>query len=40
MAMALVQTPGLLYFVRFLIGAFEAGFLPGVVLYFALYLAY
>jgi hypothetical protein len=25
MAMALVQTPGLLYFVRFLIGAFEAG---------------
>jgi sugar phosphate permease len=34
-AMALVRTPGMLFFIRFLIGAFEAGFLPGVVLYLA-----
>ncbi|WP_144140855.1 MFS transporter [Paraburkholderia sp. BCC1884] len=33
MAMAMVRTPGMLYFLRFLLGMFEAGFFPGVVLY-------
>lgn len=33
-ALMFVQTPTQLYVVRFLIGAMEAGFLPGVVLYF------
>ncbi|VWC32198.1 MFS transporter [Burkholderia lata] len=32
-AMAFVQTPAHFYVVRFLLGAFEAGFFPGVVLY-------
>lgn len=33
MAMALVQTPAQFYVLRFLLGAAEAGFFPGVVLY-------
>lgn len=33
MATALVQTPTQLYFARFLLGAAEAGFVPGVILY-------
>jgi len=33
MLMALVQTPGQLYLVRFFLGAAEAGFFPGVVVY-------
>lgn len=33
-AMAFVQTPMQFYIVRFLLGAFEAGFFPGVILYF------
>ncbi len=33
MAMALVQTPMQLYIARFLLGAAEAGFVPGVILY-------
>lgn len=33
MTMALVHTSGQLYFVRFFLGAFEAGFLPGVLFY-------
>src|SRR5580765_6590778 len=33
-AMAFVQTPLQFYVVRFLLGAFEAGFFPGVILYF------
>jgi D-galactonate transporter len=33
MAMMLVKTPSLFYFLRFLLGCFEAGLLPGVILY-------
>lgn len=33
MAMAMVQTPAQFYLLRFLLGAAEAGFFPGVVLY-------
>ena len=33
-AMAFVKTPMQFYIVRFLLGAFEAGFFPGVILYF------
>ncbi len=33
MATLLVKTPGWFYFLRFLLGAFEAGLLPGAVLY-------
>jgi sugar phosphate permease len=33
-AMMFVSTPLQFYFVRFLLGAFEAGFFPGVILYF------
>ena len=33
-AMAFVQTPAQFYVARFLLGAFEAGFFPGVILYF------
>lgn len=32
-AMMWVTTPGMFYFLRFLLGAFEAGFYPGVILY-------
>jgi len=32
-AMLWVTTPGMFYFLRFLLGAFEAGFYPGVILY-------
>lgn len=32
-AMAFVQTPAQFYIARFLLGVFEAGFLPGVILY-------
>lgn len=32
-AMMRVKTPGMFYFLRFLLGAFEAGFYPGVILY-------
>jgi len=28
-----VQTPGMFYFLRFLLGVFEAGFYPGIILY-------
>ncbi len=31
--MMLVTTPGMFYFLRFLLGVFEAGFYPGIVLY-------
>lgn len=31
--MAFVTTPGMLYLLRFLLGAFEAGFFPGIILY-------
>jgi D-galactonate transporter len=34
MAMALVKTPTSFYILRFLLGSFEAGLLPGVILYF------
>ena len=34
MAMALVRTPGEFYLVRFLLGLAEAGFFPGVIVYF------
>ena len=33
MLQMLVTTPGMFYFLRFLLGAFEAGFFPGIVLY-------
>ena len=33
-AMMFVSTPLQFYVVRFLLGAFEAGFFPGVILYF------
>jgi len=33
MLMMLVTTPGMFYFLRFLLGVFEAGFYPGIVLY-------
>jgi len=32
-ATAMVKTPNMLYFMRFLLGVFEAGFFPGIVLY-------
>ncbi|WP_298231243.1 MFS transporter [uncultured Azohydromonas sp.] len=32
-AMMFVTTPGMFYFLRFLLGVFEAGFYPGVILY-------
>lgn len=32
-AMMFVTTPGMFYFLRFLLGVFEAGFYPGIVLY-------
>ena len=32
-AMMAVTTPGMFYFLRFLLGVFEAGFYPGVILY-------
>lgn len=32
-AMMFVKTPEMFYFLRFMMGAFEAGFLPGVILY-------
>lgn len=32
-AMMFVTTPGMFYFLRFLMGVFEAGFYPGVILY-------
>lgn len=32
-AMMLVRTAGLFYFLRFLLGVFEAGFYPGIILY-------
>lgn len=35
MAMALVQTPTQFYIVRFLLGLAEAGFFPGVIVYFS-----
>ena len=34
MAMAFVRTPGQFYLVRFLLGLAEAGFFPGVIVYF------
>jgi MFS family permease len=37
-AMAWVQTPGQFYFLRFLMGAFEAGLQPGVILYLTYWL--
>jgi MFS family permease len=33
-AMTFVSSPGMFYALRFLLGAFEAGFYPGVILYF------
>ena len=33
MAMMFVKTPGMFYFLRFLLGVFEAGFYPGVILF-------
>ncbi|TKC87300.1 MFS transporter [Trinickia terrae] len=33
-AILFVKTPGQFYFARFLLGTFEAGFFPGVILYF------
>ncbi|MDK3026425.1 MFS transporter [Cupriavidus taiwanensis] len=33
MAMSTVRTPEMLYFLRFLLGTFEAGFFPGIILY-------
>src|SRR5882672_22606 len=32
-AMMFVKTPGMFYFLRFLMGVFEAGFYPGIILY-------
>ncbi|WP_066340013.1 MFS transporter [Azohydromonas lata] len=32
-AMMFVTTPGMFYFLRFLLGVFEAGFYPGIILY-------
>src|SRR5215218_10449010 len=32
-AMMSVQTPAMFYFLRFLLGVFEAGFYPGIILY-------
>src|SRR5580765_537967 len=32
-AMMFVTTPGMFYFLRFLMGVFEAGFYPGIILY-------
>ena len=32
--MAFVQTPWSFYILRFLLGVFEAGFFPGIILYF------
>ncbi|EJN08145.1 MFS transporter [Herbaspirillum sp. YR522] len=37
-AMAWVQTPGQFYFLRFMMGAFEAGLQPGVILYLTYWL--
>ena len=34
MGMALVKTPGQFYFARFLLGIAEAGFFPGIIVYF------
>ena len=34
MGMAFVQTPGQFYLARFLLGLAEAGFFPGVIVYF------
>src|SRR4029077_1366475 len=38
-AMMFVSTPLQFYVVRFLLGAFEAGFFPGVILYFTYWLS-
>jgi MFS family permease len=37
LAMTLVNSPPVFYFLRFLLGAFEAGFYPGVILYLNLW---